>query len=58
MPVEVMAELGGDDPCIPLPFDRLADQRLRQMVAIALGPVDQVDAEILGTRHQIADLLR
>ena len=42
-----MSELGGDHPLMAAAFDRLSDQALRQVVAIAFGCVDQVKAQRL-----------
>jgi hypothetical protein len=44
--MEVVAELGRDHPVVSVPLDRLADERLGLVVAVALGGVNQVDAEV------------
>jgi hypothetical protein len=41
-----VADLGGDHPVVALLVDRAADERFSQMVAVALGGVDQVHAEL------------
>jgi hypothetical protein len=43
---EPVADLGGDHPVVALLVDRAADERFSQMVAVALGGVDQVHAEL------------
>jgi hypothetical protein len=47
---EVMAELGGDHPLVPVaaPGERVADEGLGGVVAVTLGGVDEVDAEVGG----------
>lgn len=48
MGMELMPELGGDDPVFPLvPSQEIADKGFRQVVAVAFGGIDQVDAELL-----------
>ena len=43
--VEGVAELGGDDPAVPVvPRQVVADQALGQVIAVALGSIDEVDA--------------
>src|ERR1039458_1073191 len=45
--IEVMAELGGHEPeRAVVAAEVIADQALGKVVAVALGGVDQVDAEI------------
>jgi hypothetical protein len=46
VPVELVAELRRDHPLVPAAGDRAADQRLGQVVAVALGRVDEVDPEV------------
>ena len=45
--VEVMAELGGDDPprAVP-PAEVIADQPLRQVVPVTFGGVNEVDPQL------------
>jgi hypothetical protein len=44
--VEAMAELRRHHPCVAIARDGATDQRLGEMVAVALRRVDQVDAEL------------
>lgn len=37
-------------------FDRGADQRLGEVVAVALGGIDEVDAQLAGPPHDPVDL--
>ncbi len=56
--VKVVAELGGDDPCIPLPVNTLANEALREVVAVALRRIDEVDAFIPGSTENGVHLFR
>jgi hypothetical protein len=51
--VELVAELGGHQPVLPVVADGGADERLGQVVAVAFGGVDQVDAEASGSAQQL-----
>ena len=54
--VELVAELGGDDPAIALAPYRPTDQRLGEVIAVALRCVDQIDAKIRGAAKQPVNL--
>jgi hypothetical protein len=55
--VKSVAELGGDHAVVPLLVDRLADEGLGQVVAVALGGVHQVHAEFSSPSYQPVHLV-
>src|SRR4051812_18739880 len=55
--VKVMAEFRGNDPFFAVAPNRLPDQALRGVIAIALGGVDQVDAEVAAAVEDLIDLI-
>ena len=55
--VELVAELGGDHPVVALLVDGAPDERLGQVVAIALGGVHQVDPKLATPPEQLVDFL-
>ncbi len=46
-PIEAVAELGGDDPVLPVVADGTPDHLFREVIAVAFRRVDQVDAQIV-----------
>jgi hypothetical protein len=55
--VEFVPELGGDDPMIPIAMNGSADELFRQMIAITLGGVDQVDPALPGGIEHAIDFI-
>jgi hypothetical protein len=54
--VKAMAELRRHDPLLAIAGDRAPDQRFGEMVAVALGRIDQVHAQLAGAADQRVDL--
>jgi hypothetical protein len=50
--VEAMAELRRHDPPLAIGRDRVPDQRLGETVAIALGGVDDIHAQLARAAHE------
>ena len=53
--VELLARLGGDGPCVSLPGEGRAEARFAR--AVGGGGVEQVDAEGLGHREEVGDVV-
>ena len=51
-----MAELGGDHPVVPPLADGGADERLGQVIAVALSGVDQVHPQLVGAAQELVHL--
>ena len=54
--MKLVAEFGGDDPIFTIPLNRLPYQRFRQVIPVAFGRIDEVNAEFLRSLEQCIDL--